>query len=66
MGQAIQSISHMLSYAGELRREASRQGGAQPELAQKLQQTARSLETTGLEKAGLNARRIGTLLDLIA
>lgn len=63
MGQTIQSASHMVSYAGELRRAATR---AQPELAQKLDQSARTLEKTGLEKAGVNTPGVGVLLDLLA
>jgi hypothetical protein len=56
----------MVSYAGELRRAAAQAQPNQPELAQKLSQSARVLETTGLQKAGVNTPGIGALLDLLA
>lgn len=65
MGQTIQSATHMVSYAGELRRAATQAQGTQPELAQKLDQSARTLEKTGLEKAGVNTPGVGALLDLL-
>ena len=65
MGQTIQSVTHMVSYAGELRREAARAQTAQPELAQKLDQSARVLEKQGLEKAGVNTPGVGALLDML-
>jgi hypothetical protein len=64
MGQTIQSATHMVSYAGELRRAA--QQARAPELAEKLSQSARVLEKTGLEKAGVNTPGVGALLDLLA
>ncbi len=66
MGQTIQAATHMVSYAGELRRAAAQAQPNQPELAQKLSQSARVLETTGLQKAGVNTPGIGALLDLLA
>lgn len=65
MGQTIQSVSHMVSYAGELRREAARTQAQQPELAHKLDQSARTLEKQGLEKAGVSTPGVGALLDLL-
>ncbi len=63
MGQTIQSAVHMVSYAGELRRAATQ---ARPEIAQKLDHSARVLEKSGLEKAGVNTPCVGTLLDMFA
>jgi hypothetical protein len=65
MGQTIQSATHMVSYAGELRRAAVHAKDAQPELAKKLDQSARTLEKSGLEKAGVNTPGVGKLLDLL-
>ena len=64
MGQEINSVTQMVSYAGDLRR-AAKQATA-PHEADKLQQVATNLEKTALVKAGLTSPHIGVLLDLLA
>lgn len=64
MGQAISSVTHMISMAGDLRRAAK--AATQPELAVKLQSSAAILEKTALAKVGLNNPMIGQLLDTLA
>jgi hypothetical protein len=54
----------MISFAGDLRREAKR--AAEPELASKLQVAAKTLENTALAKAGITNPVIGKLLDTFA
>jgi hypothetical protein len=63
MGQAISSTTDMLSYSGDLRR-AAKQASA-PDLQQKIQQSADTLEKTALTKVGLAGPGIGALLDLL-
>jgi hypothetical protein len=63
MGQAISSTTDMLSYSGDLRR-AAKQASA-PDLQQKIQQSANTLEKTALTKAGIAGPGIGALLDLL-
>ena len=64
MGQTITAATDMISYAGELRRAARRE--SQPEVAQKLSQTAVQLEKTGIAKVAENtAPYIGRLLDTL-
>lgn len=63
MGQTIGDVSQMIAYSGDLRRLAK--VTPQPELAQKLTQSANSLEKAALSKAGIDNPRIGKLLDLI-
>jgi hypothetical protein len=63
MGQTISSVSHMIAYSGDLRRQAKQTQA--PELAQKLQQSANQLEKAALVKAGVDNPRIGKLLDMI-
>ena len=64
MGQAISSTTDMLSYSGDLRR-AAKQATA-PDLQQKIQQSANTLEKTALTKVGLVGPGIGALLDTFA
>jgi hypothetical protein len=64
MGSTIGSVSQMISFAGDLRREAKR--AAEPELASKLQVAAKTLENTALAKAGITNPVIGKLLDTFA
>lgn len=54
----------MLSYSGDLRR-AAKQATA-PDLQQKIQQSANTLEKTALTKVGLVGPGIGALLDTFA
>jgi hypothetical protein len=63
MGQTIDTVSSMLAYSGDLRRQAKMTEA--PELAQKLQQSASHLEKAALTKAGIDNPRIGKLLDMI-
>jgi hypothetical protein len=53
----------MVSFAGDLRREAKQ--AAAPEHAAKLQRAAANLESTALQKVGLNNPLIGKLLDIL-
>ena len=64
MGQTITSVPQMISYAGDLRRQAKET--AAPELAAKLQSVASNLEKTALAQVGQTSPHIGTLLDLLA
>ena len=64
MGQAISSVTHMISMAGDLRRAAKT--AAEPQLAVKLQSSAAILEKTALAKVGQNNPAIGQLLDTFA
>jgi hypothetical protein len=61
MGQAITSVTDMVSYAGDLRR-AARQAPT-PDVAQKIQTSAQQLEKTALTRVGMTAPGIGQLLD---
>jgi hypothetical protein len=63
MGQTITSVTDMVSYAGDLRRAAKQ--APSPEVAQKIQATARQLEKTALTRVGLTAPGIGKLLDTL-
>jgi hypothetical protein len=64
MGQTISSPTDMISYAGDLRR-AAKQVSA-PDVQQKIQQTADTLEKTALTKVGQAGPGIGALLDTFA
>ena len=64
MGQAITSITDMVSYSGELRRAAKHQPVA--EVAQKIQRSAQELENTALKHISQAAPGIGKLLDTFA
>jgi hypothetical protein len=63
MGQTITSVTDMVSYAGDLRRAAKQ--APTPEVAQKIQTSATQLEKTALNRVGLTAQGIGTLLDTL-
>jgi hypothetical protein len=63
MGQAISSVTDMVSFAGDLRR-AAKQVSA-PEEAEKIQRSAAILEKTALAKVGQAGPGIGALLDLL-
>ncbi len=64
MGQTIDSVPQMVSYAGDLRRAAKQ---AQDEdHAVKLTRVANTLEAQALTKAGITSPHIGKLLDLLA
>ena len=64
MGSTIHSATQMMSYAGDLRRQAKQTG--EPELAAKLQGAAKELETAALQRVGQTSPHIGTLLDTFA
>ena len=64
MGQSISTVSHMIAYAGDLRRQAKQ--AVQPEQAAKLERAASTLEKSALAKAGQTSPHIGALLDLLA
>ena len=64
MGQAINSVVDMVSYAGDLRRAAKQ--ASTPEAAEKIQRSASDLEKTALAKVGQAGPGIGTLLDTFA
>ncbi len=64
MGQAISSATHMINWAGDLRRDAKRI--AEPEHAQKLARAAAQLETAAIAKLGKSDSNIGALLDTFA
>ena len=64
MGNSIGPVEHMISFAGDLRRQA--QQVTEPELASKLQSAAKQLETNALAKAGITNPMIGKLLDTFA
>lgn len=61
MGQAISSVTDMVSYSGELRRAARSQTDA--EMAQKIQRSAEQLESTALKHISQAAPNLGKLLD---
>jgi hypothetical protein len=63
MGQTISSVTQMVSFAGDLRRQAKQ--ATVPEHAEKLQRAAVNLETTALQKVGLYNPAIGKLLDIL-
>ena len=63
MGQAINSVADMVSYAGDLRRAAKQ--APTPEAADKIQRSASDLEKTALTKVGLAGTGIGKLLDTL-
>ncbi len=63
MGQTISSVPQMMSYAGDLRRQARQT--AEPEQAIKLQTAAATLEKTALAQVGQTSPHIGALLDLL-
>ena len=64
MGQTIDTVTHMMSYAGDLRRAAKQ--AQDNEQAAKLQKVAASLETQALQKSGITSPHIGKLLDTLA
>ncbi len=64
MGQTIQSVTDMVTYAGDLRRAA--QQAAQPELAAKIAQSAKTLEQTALNRVSDAGPMLGKLLDTFA
>jgi hypothetical protein len=61
MGSTIGSVPNMISFAGDLRREAQKTPA--PEMAAKLQIAAKTLESQALERVGQNDPMIGKLLD---
>lgn len=61
MGSTIGSVPQMISFAGDLRREAKQT--AAPEIAAKLQVAAKTLETQALARVGQTSPMIGALLD---
>ena len=63
MGQTINSVVDMVSYAGDLRRAAKQ--APTPEAAQKILTSAVQLEKTALTRVGLTAPGIGKLLDTL-
>lgn len=62
MGSLITQPAHLVTMAGDLRRQAK--SVTEPELAAKLNATANQMESTALQKVGLTDPRIGKLLDL--
>ena len=62
MGSLITQPAHLVTMAGDLRRQAK--SVAEPELAAKLHATANQMESTALQKVGLTDPKIGKLLDL--
>ena len=63
MGQSIQSVTDMVSYAGDLRRSA-RQAQA-PEVPGKIQRAADQLEQAAFNRLSLTGPNIGRLLDTL-
>jgi len=63
MGQTITSVTDMVSYAGDLRRAAKQTPN--PDVAQKIQTSAAQLEKTALQRVGMTAKGVGTLLDTL-
>lgn len=61
MGQAITSVTDMVSYAGDLRRAAK--VAPTPEVSLKIQQSASQLEKKALTQVGQASPGIGALLD---
>ena len=64
MGQSINSVTDMVSYAGDLR-WAAKQARA-PEEAEKIKRSANELEKVALAKIGQAGPAIGKLLDILA
>ncbi len=63
MGQAISSVTDMVSYAGDLRRAANQVSA--PEDAEKMRRSAADLEKVALAKVGQAGPGIGKLLDIL-
>ena len=63
MGQTINSATHMMAYAGDLRRAAKQ--APTPDDAVKLKQVAATLESQALQKSGITSPHVGKLLDLL-
>jgi hypothetical protein len=61
MGQTINSVTDMISYAGDLRRTAGKT--ADPETAAKIQRSANELEKTAIARMNEAGSGIGLLLD---
>jgi len=64
MGKTISSVTDMMSYAGDLRR-AAKQAPA-PDLADKMQRSADTLEKTALAQVSDAGPMLGKLLDTFA
>lgn len=64
MGQSINSVVDMVSYAGILRRAANKL--PDPEMAQKIQRSADHLEKTAIARVSDAGPAIGRLLDTLA
>ena len=64
MGQTIHSVNDMVTYAGDLRRAAK--GAQQPEIAEKMQRSAKALESAALERVSDAGPGLGRLLDTLA
>jgi hypothetical protein len=64
MGSSVGSVPQMISFAGDLRREAGK--AAAPEMAAKFQTAAKTLETQALACVGQTSPLIGKLLDTFA
>ena len=64
MGRSINSVVEMVSYAGDLRRAASKT--PDPETAAKIQRSAEQLEKTAIAKVSDAGPGIGTMLDTLA
>jgi len=64
MGQTIHCVTDMVSYAGDLRRAAKNAG--QPEVAEKMQRSAKALENAALNRVSDAGPGLGRLLDMLA
>jgi hypothetical protein len=64
MGQALNSATDMVSYAGDLRRSARHEQA--PEMAAKIQRAADHLEKSAFTRLSLTGPNIGKLLDTLA
>lgn len=64
MGQTIHSVTDMVTYAGDLRRAAK--GTNQPEVAEKMQRSAKALESAALNRVSDAGQGLGRLLDTFA
>jgi hypothetical protein len=64
MGQTIHCITDMVSYAGDLRRAAKT--APQTELAEKMQRSAKALESAALDRVSNVGPHLGRLLDTMA
>ena len=64
MGRTINSVSDMVSYAGDLRRAAVKT--PDPETAAKIQHSAEQLEKTAIARVSDAGPGIGILLDTLA